>query len=177
MRGGVLHQQRWTCPQRIRAVGDFEIHEETPMKQLADIQFEPFLPTLLCTLEDSFDNVEHAHRAISARADHDHAFQYDFAEFAAEFFRDSDKATIDELLMVWLMKQSLATQFSPGHAAVLSGAVKAYDIVPGGQALCDAIGDFKTEYAHANESRRAVPLQAHAERIQAVTAELQGASA
>lgn len=153
------------------AVGHFEINEDDAMNQLAAIQFEPFLPTVLCTLED---NVEHAHRAISAPADYDHAFQYDFA---AEFFRDSDKATIDELLMVWLMKQSLATQYSPGHAAVLSGAVKAYDIVPGGQALRDAIGDFKTEYAHANESRRAVLLQAHAERIQTVMAELQGASA
>ena len=149
------------------------------MKQLAAIQFEPFLPTLLCTLEDSFDNVEHAHRALSARADHDHdhAFKYDFAEFAAEFFRDSDGSTIDQLLQVWLMEQSLATQYSPRHAAVLSGAVKAYDIVPGGQELRDAIGDFKTEYACANESRKAVFLQVHAERIQAVLAEMAGASA
>ncbi|MES2531759.1 hypothetical protein [uncultured Xylophilus sp.] len=158
-------------------MGYFEIYEETPMKQLADIQFEPFLPTLLCTLEDSFDNVEHAHRALSARADHDHAFKYDFAEFGAEFFRGGDKVSIDTLLIVWLLDLSLSTQYSPGHADVLSGAAKAYDIVPGGQALRDAIGDFKTEYACANESRKAVFLQAHAERIQAVVAELQGASA
>lgn len=158
-------------------VGHFEKHEDDAMKQLAAIQFEPFLPTLLCTLEDSFDNVEHAHRALSARADHDHAFKYDFAEFAGEFFSGSDGATIDELLMVWLMEQSLATQYGPGDAAVLSGAAKAYDIVPGGQALRDAIGDFKTEYACANAERKATFLQTHAERIQAVLAEMAGASA
>lgn len=158
-------------------MGHFEIYEDDAMNQLAAIQFEPFLPTLLCTLEDSFDNVEHAHRALSARADHDHALQYDFAEFAAESFRDSDEATSDELLLVWLMEQSLATQYSPGHAAVLSGAVKAYDIVPGGHALRDAIGDFKTEYACADSERKATFLQVHAERVQALMAELQGASA
>ncbi|MDO8742069.1 MAG: hypothetical protein Q7J45_00830 [bacterium] len=147
------------------------------MNELAAIQFEPFLPTLLCTLEDSFDNVENAHRAISDHATYTHAFQYDFAEFGAEFFRGGDKVSIDTLLIVWLLDLSLSTQYSPGHADVLSGAAKAYDIVPGGQALRDAIGDFKTEYACANESRKAVFLQAHAERIQAVLAELQGASA
>lgn len=147
------------------------------MKQLAEIQFEPFLPTLLCTLEDTFDNVEHAHRAISARADYDHAFKYGFAEFGAEFFRDGAGSTIDQLLMVWLMEQSLSTQYGPGHADVISGAVRAYDIVPGGQELRDAIGDFKTEYACATGSRKATFRQVHAERIQALRAELQGASA
>lgn len=140
-------------------------------------QFEPFLPTLLCTLEDSFDNVEHAHRAISAHATHEHAFRYDFAEFGAEFFRDRDGVTVDQLLMVCLMEQSLATQYSPGHADVPSGAVNAYAIVPGGQALRDAIGDCKTEYACANAEREATFLQTHAERIQAVLAEMAGASA
>jgi hypothetical protein len=150
------------------------------MKNLAVspvFQFEPFLPTLLCTLEVSFDNVEHAHRAISAHATHDHAFKYEFAEFGAEFFSGGDKVSIDTLLMVWLLDLSLSTQYSPGDADVLSGAAKAYDILPGGQELRDAIGDFKTEYACATGSRKATFRQVHAERIQALRAELQGASA
>lgn len=75
------------------------------------------------------------------------------------------------------LKDAIAAAGASPSGYVSSGAVKAYDIVPGGQELRDAIGDFKTEYACANEARKATFLQAHADRILAVMVELEGASA
>ena len=106
--------------------------------------------------------------------------EHEFINFAFDFFRQGYEPSLDlieHVLEMWLVQQYFEVCFGPRDLAVLSRAVKVWDLVPNVTDFVIAMEEFKTEFARSGPVAKQKFLQFYRELIMELKLDANGQSA